>query len=92
MLQHLKLELSDKVYADLQQKVNAVRLSITEWIVALLSEQGSLITTILSSEEQQEKARQRFRNYARAISRGYATGIDNASIDADLARAYTNDY
>lgn len=92
MSQHLTLELSDEVYADLQQKVNAVRLSITEWMVALLSEQGSLITTVLSSKEQQEKARQRFRNHAGTISLGYATGTDNASIDADLARAYTNDY
>jgi hypothetical protein len=23
---------------------------------------------------------------------GYATGIDNESIDADLAKAYTNDF
>jgi hypothetical protein len=46
----------------------------------------------LHSIEQQEEARQRFRNHAGAISLGYATGIDNESIDADLARAYASEY
>ncbi len=92
MSQHLTLELSDEVYADLQQQANAVGLSITEWMVAVLSKQDSIVSKISSSEEQQEKARQRFRNNAGAVSLGYATGIDNASIDADLARAYANDY
>ena len=92
MSQHLTLELSDEVYADLQQQANAVGLSIAEWMVAVLSKQDSIVTKISSSEEQQEKARQRFRNHAGAVSLGYATGIDNASIDADLARAYANDY
>lgn len=92
MSQHLTLELSDEVYADLQQKANAVGLSITEWIVAALSKQGGNVSKILSSVEQQEKARQRFRNHAGSISLGYATGADNVSIDADLARAYANEY
>lgn len=92
MSQHLTLELSDEVYAELQQKANAVGLSIAEWMVAVLSKQGSPVSIIMSSEEQREKARQKFRNHAGAVSLGYATGIDNASIDADLARAYANDY
>jgi hypothetical protein len=40
----------------------------------------------------QEEARQRFRNHAGALKFGYATGVDNESIDADLARAYANEY
>lgn len=92
MSQHLTLELSDEVYADLQQQANAVGLSITEWMVVVLSKQDSAISETSSSAEQQEKARQRFRNHAGAVSLGYTTGIDNASIDADLARAYSNDY
>lgn len=36
MSQQLTLELSDEVYADLQQKASAVGLSISEWIVAIL--------------------------------------------------------
>jgi len=41
---------------------------------------------------QQEKARQRFRNHAGSVSLGYATGADNESIDADLAKAYSDEY
>lgn len=92
MSQQLTLELSDEVYADLQQKANAVGLSIAEWIVAVVSHQSNGVREPLSSIAQQEEARQRFRNHAGAISLGYATGTDNQSIDADLARAYATEY
>lgn len=92
MSQQLTLELSDEVYADLQQKANAVGIPIAEWIVAVLSNQTNSASRILHSAAQQEEARQRFRSHAGAISLGYATGIDNKSIDADLARAYASEY
>ena len=92
MSQQLTLELSDEVYADLQQKANAVSVSIAEWIVAVLSNQSNGLSKASHSVAQQGEARQRFRNHAGAISLGYATGIDNESIDADLARAYVNEY
>lgn len=92
MSQQLTLELSDEVYADLQQKANAVGLSLAEWIVAALSHQSNGVSKVLGSAELQEEARQRFRSHAGAISLGYATGVDNASIDADLARAYASEY
>lgn len=92
MSQQLTLEFSDEVYADLQQKANAVGLSITEWIVTVLTHQSNGVSRVLRSVEQQEEARQRFRSHAGAISLGYATGADNESIDADLARAYVSEY
>lgn len=92
MSQQLTLELSDEVYADLQQRASAVGLTITEWIVATLSQQGNAVSGVLHSADQQEEARQRFRSYAGKISLGYATGITNESIDADLARAYADEY
>lgn len=91
MSQQLTLEISDEVYADLKQKANAVGLPITEWVVAVLSTQSNDLSEALYSVAQQEEARQRFRNHAGAISLGYATGIDNESIDADLARSYANE-
>ncbi len=92
MSQHLTLELSDEVYADLQQKANSVGVSIAEWIVAVLNNQSNGVSKALHSIAQQEEARQRFRNHAGAISLVYATGIDNENIDADLAKAYANEY
>lgn len=84
MSQQLTLELSDESYADLQQKANAVGVSITEWIVAALSKQDISVDEVLHSAEHLEQARQRFRSHAGAISLGYPTGTDNESIDAPI--------
>jgi hypothetical protein len=92
MSQQLTLEISDEVYADLQRKANAVGISITELIVTVLSRQGAATNRVMLSLEQQEQARQKFKSHAGAISLGYATGIDNEAIDADLAKAYANEY
>jgi len=92
MSQQLTLEISDEVYADLQHKSSAVGVSITEWIVTLLSRQSNLVSNILLSPELQAQARSKFRSHAGAVSLGYATDTDNAQIDADLAKAYSDDY
>jgi len=92
MSQQLTLEISDEVYADLQRKASAVGISITEWIVTVLSRQGGVASRVMLSIEQQEQARQKFKNHAGAISLGYATGIDNEAIDADLAKVYADEY
>ena len=39
-------------------------------------------------EEERQAVRERFRRHAGAVNLGYATGADNESIDADLAREY----
>jgi hypothetical protein len=44
------------------------------------------------SPERQEQARQKFKSLAGAISLGHATGADNQAVDADLARAYADEY
>lgn len=92
MSQQLTLEISDEVYADLQRKSNTVGVSITEWIVTLLSRQNSLVNNILLSPELQAKARSEFRSHAGAVRLGYTTDTDNDQIDADLAKAYADDY
>ncbi len=53
MSQQLTLELSDEVYADLQQKANAVGLSIVEWIVAALSNQNNGVSRVLHWVDEQ---------------------------------------
>lgn len=92
MSQQLTLEISDEVYADLQRKSSAVGISITEWIVTLLSRQSSIVSNILRSPELQAQARNKFRSHAGAVSLGYAIDTDNDQIDADLAKAYADDY
>jgi hypothetical protein len=92
MSQQLTLEISDEVYADLQRKASAVGISITEWIVTVLSRQGAVASRVALSPEQQEQARQKFKSHAGSISLGYATDTDNEAIDADLAKAYADEY
>jgi hypothetical protein len=92
MSQQLTLELSDEIYTDLQQKADAVGLSITEWIVASLSSQSNIVNQALNSGVQQEEARRRFRNHTGVISLGYPTGLDSEVIDDDLATAYATEY
>ncbi|MGJ3248845.1 MAG: hypothetical protein ACFE0I_22570 [Elainellaceae cyanobacterium] len=92
MSQQFTLELSDEIYADLQQKANAVGVSLTEWIIAVLSKQTNSLGEALDSAAPQEEARQRFRSHAGALSLDYVTGVDNESIDADLAIAYAGEY
>jgi hypothetical protein len=80
MSQQLTLEISDEVYADLQLKANAVGVSMTEWIVTILSRQGETVTRVMLSPERQEQARQKFKSHAGAISLGHATGADNLGL------------
>jgi hypothetical protein len=44
------------------------------------------------SAEAEAEAQQRLLRYAGAIRLGHATGIENEAIDADLARAYENQF
>ena len=92
MTQQLTLEISDEVYSDLLQKANAAGISITDWIAATLSRQDQMPSSTSSSTEHQKAERLSFRDYAGAVSLGHSTGADNAEIDADLAKAYANDY
>lgn len=79
---------SDEVYADLQHKASEIGISITEWIVTILSRQDAVASRVVLSPEQQEQARQKFKGHAGAISLGYATGTNNEAIDADLAQQF----
>lgn len=91
MSQLLTIELNDEIYADLERQAGAAGLSVAEWIVQSLNGQRSSSKSI-QTELQREEARQRLLRYAGSISLGHATGIDNDSIDADLLRAYIDDF
>jgi hypothetical protein len=91
MSQVLTLELSDADYAILRYRAQLSGVTITEWAIASLKENNRLAKPNLQNEAEKQAARQRFSRHAGAINLGYATGADNESIDADLAKAYTNE-
>ena len=91
MSQQLSLEISDEVYANLENNASAAGVSVDEWVLPVLSRVEDSGPSMLSSECEEE-ARIRFRNHDGAVSLGYATGLDNDQIDVDLAKAYADDY
>ncbi|MEH2434433.1 MAG: hypothetical protein V7K25_09280 [Nostoc sp.] len=93
MSQVLTLELSDEVYAALQQEAKVAGVSLAELVATSIEQQyGSLRREKLQTETEKEAVRKRFRSHAGTINPRYATGADNKSIDADLVRAYTNTF
>jgi hypothetical protein len=90
MSQVVSLELRDEVYAALRQQAESLGISISE-LIAIALERQSGLSYQDKTEAEKEAARQRFRRHAGAIDLGYPTGADNASIDADLIRAYSGD-
>jgi predicted CopG family antitoxin len=94
MSQLLTLELSDELYAMLQQQSSAAGLSISEWIIESLSQKQCSQTSAeqISPIQSEEESLQRLLRYAGAVGLGHPTGSDNESIDADLTRAYANEF
>ncbi|MDZ8067140.1 MAG: hypothetical protein RMY64_16215 [Nostoc sp. DedQUE08] len=83
MSQVLSLELSDEVYAALQQQAEIAGVSLAELVATSIEQQyGSPRREKSQTETEKEAARQRFRSHAGSIKLGYATGADSESIDA----------
>jgi hypothetical protein len=93
MSKTLTLELSDELYETLQQQASSAGLSIAEWLIVSVHPQPSFLPHDRSQNEiQHEEQRQQLLQHAGVISLGHGTGADNESIDADLARAYSNNF
>ncbi|MEA5603003.1 hypothetical protein [Nostoc sp. UHCC 0252] len=91
MTQVLSFELSDEVYAALQEQADVAGVSLAELVVTFIEQQYSSLKRENSQPETEKEAdRQRFRSHAGSINLGYATGAENESIDADLVRVYSN--
>ena len=91
MSHQLTLELNDTLYNALQEKASASGQSLADWLILELQQQTFSEDRTLATALPKGKLSQRFLRHAGAVSLGYATGIDNESIDADLAKAYAND-
>lgn len=95
MSQTLVVELSDDVYAEVTQRAVAAHTSPAQIIATSLEQHfrrgGSGHQWQQErSEAELQAARARFERHFGAVDLGYATGTDNESIDADLAREYAN--
>ncbi len=95
MSQTLIIELSDEVYAAIQRQAMKANTSPAQLVATSLEEhfgQGHRVrrATPSRSDAELQAARERFERHFGAVSLGYATGADNESIEADLAREYAD--
>jgi hypothetical protein len=79
------LELPDAIYHALVEAAEASGATPVDWIADKLPKRAAPLT-----EEARHAANARLREHT--VSLGYATGIDNERIDADLAREYGEDH
>jgi hypothetical protein len=81
------LELPDNVYKPLVKVAEKAELSLEEWILARLR---AYVPSVALSEQERAEAMARLMRHAGAVNLRHPTGVDNESIDADLAREYSS--
>jgi hypothetical protein len=89
----LTIELSETTYAALQAHAQAAAQSPAQLAATTLEQRFGAPDRIHTSgrpasENEKQAARERFERHFGAVDLGFATGVDNESIDADLASAY----
>jgi hypothetical protein len=88
MSQTLAVEVSDAVYTAMLRRANAEGTSPDRLAAALLERQFGIEPA--STDAERLAAQQRFERHIGEVDLGHPTGADNASIDADLSRAYAD--
>jgi hypothetical protein len=91
----LTVELSEAAYSALQQRARAAARSPADLAAAALEQQFGAGDAAIpgpgaATGVANQAARERFERHFGAVKIGHATGADNESIDADLARAYAD--
>lgn len=89
MSQSLTLELSEQVFAMIQQQAQAVGISPAQLAATLLEQQFPHFKLLLDDAEK-NAARARFERHFGTLELNDPTDLDNESIDADLAKEYAS--
>lgn len=93
----LTIELSQAAYTTLERQARAAAQSPAEFAAEALEQRfGDPDRTrgheTPASEVETQAVRLRFERHLGAVNLGYATGVDNEAIDAELARAYADEH
>jgi predicted transcriptional regulator len=84
----LTFQVTDELYEAFQQIAAKNGRTLEEVALEWLAKRAAQRRRPQWTEEERQAARERFRRHAGAVNLGYATGANNESIDADLAREY----
>jgi hypothetical protein len=95
MSEILILELSEEIYAAIRLQAEAAGTSPADLVTASLERQFGVLRALRDgglpqSEAEKQAARERFEAHFGEVDLGGPTGVDNESIDADLAREYAD--
>jgi hypothetical protein len=90
MSQNLTLELSEQVFAAIQRQAQAIGISPAQLAAILLERQFPQAFKLLLDASEQNVAQAKFERHFGTLEVGGSTGLDNESIDADLAREYAS--
>ena len=93
MSQTLTLDLSDEVYTAIRHHAETAGTSPAQWVTTTLERQYGNVrerhdARTQRTEAEKQAARERSERHFGEVDLGYATGVDNEQIDADLAREY----
>jgi len=92
MSQILTLELNDRVFAAIQRQSENIGIPPERLVATLVEQNFTQIFNSLLTETEKEVRRAKFERHFGAIDLGFATDIDNESIDADLAKEYASSH
>jgi hypothetical protein len=89
MSHDITVPLSDQLYTAIKHEANSLGTTPAQVVVNSLNRQfGRKVD--LRTEEEKQAAIERFNRNIGSVNLGYATGVDNEQIDADLASEYGN--
>ena len=93
MRQTLTLELSDEIYSAIRRQAATTGTSPAHLIATTLEQQYGDVhacqdVSAQRTEAEKQAARECFERHFGEVNLGYATGVDNEQIDADLAKEY----
>ncbi|OCQ94659.1 hypothetical protein BCD67_04090 [Oscillatoriales cyanobacterium USR001] len=92
MSQILTLELNDRVFAAIQQQSENIGIPPERLVATLVEQNFTQIFRTLLTDTEKEVRRAKFERHFGEIDLGFATDIDNESIDADLAKEYASNH
>lgn len=92
MSQILTLKLNDWVFAAIVREAENIGIDPESLAAQLLEQKFSQICQLLLTDAEKESKRSKFERHFGAINLGCPTDLDNDSIDADLAKEYSDNY
>lgn len=92
----LTLELDDEIYSVLERHARTHGMSVARWLSSALERPDGPLADLVkpdsSAGAKRPAAARRFEEHFGTLDLGQPTGLENASIDRDLAEAYLDSH